>query len=331
MFELFVLIIVMELEFETGVISIRCRKIKTIGRKLGWCCGVLLANSNGCEHTIPSVKIRDQVDVLFESSMTQGLDDTTVFAREMSLLLGKTTGSRIVEFRCERREKPLNQRGAVVLHAVEYLGVTLTEGSDSESDDDDDSDNHNHSDKTNRHAIFAAWLNETFGSSVLTAGNGVLDVAAGKGLLSIELCKIIKSKPSSGKLNCTLVEPEPRKCHIHLPKQTRLIPDTFDEKFMEKHEQFLHGISIVIGLHPDQATDSIVDCALRFNKPFAIMPCCVYPTLFPDRRLSMNTTTSPKHTLNTKSHKFLILIFPRVFKYLYVVCVIAHLLTICCV
>lgn len=41
----------------------------------------------------------------------------------------------------------------------------------------------------------------------------------------------------------------------------------------------------VVGLHPDQATDSILDFALECGKPFAIVPCCVFPRLFPHRRL----------------------------------------------
>ncbi len=32
-----------------------------------------------------------------------------------------------------------------------------------------------------------------------------------------------------------------------------------------------------------QATEAIVDSALLAGKPFAIVPCCVYPDLFPTR------------------------------------------------
>ena len=37
-------------------------------------------------------------------------------------------------------------------------------------------------------------------------------------------------------------------------------------------------------MHPDQATEPIVDAALALGKPFAIVPCCVFPELFPQRR-----------------------------------------------
>eukprot|EP00936_MAST-01D_sp_MAST-1D-sp1_P000376 g376.t1 len=47
----------------------------------------------------------------------------------------------------------------------------------------------------------------------------------------------------------------------------------------------LRNCSLLIGMHPDQATEAIIDAALQLGKPFAVVPCCVYPTLFPLRRL----------------------------------------------
>lgn len=41
--------------------------------------------------------------------------------------------------------------------------------------------------------------------------------------------------------------------------------------------------SCLVGMHPDQATEFIVDLALALNKPFAVVPCCVYSNLFPKR------------------------------------------------
>ena len=38
-------------------------------------------------------------------------------------------------------------------------------------------------------------------------------------------------------------------------------------------------------MHPDQATESIMAFAKAHGKPFAIVPCCVFPALFPDRRV----------------------------------------------
>lgn len=43
--------------------------------------------------------------------------------------------------------------------------------------------------------------------------------------------------------------------------------------------------SLVVGLHPDQATEPILDFAVREKIPFAVAPCCVFPRMFPDRRV----------------------------------------------
>ena len=40
----------------------------------------------------------------------------------------------------------------------------------------------------------------------------------------------------------------------------------------------------MLGMHPDQATELIVDYALKHNKPFAVIPCCVFHRCFPDRK-----------------------------------------------
>jgi hypothetical protein len=42
--------------------------------------------------------------------------------------------------------------------------------------------------------------------------------------------------------------------------------------------------SAIVALHPDEATDAIVDTAVRLRVPFVIVPCCVFNRLFPSRR-----------------------------------------------
>jgi hypothetical protein len=43
--------------------------------------------------------------------------------------------------------------------------------------------------------------------------------------------------------------------------------------------------SVLVGLHPDQATDPIIDVGLALQIPWAIVPCCVFPNFFQQRRL----------------------------------------------
>jgi len=45
----------------------------------------------------------------------------------------------------------------------------------------------------------------------------------------------------------------------------------------------MRDASMFVGMHPDQATHPIVDAALRGNKPFAVVPCCVFGDEFQDR------------------------------------------------
>merc|ERR1711963_1271036 len=56
-------------------------------------------------------------------------------------------------------------------------------------------------DKAQRHAVFAAWLVDIFGADLLLSGKGIIDVAAGKGLLSHELSILCHG------LACALVDP----------------------------------------------------------------------------------------------------------------------------
>ena len=48
--------------------------------------------------------------------------------------------------------------------------------------------------------------------------------------------------------------------------------------------QLFSTCSVVIGMHSDEATESIIDTALAFHLPFAVVPCCVFTNLFPNRR-----------------------------------------------
>jgi hypothetical protein len=53
----------------------------------------------------------------------------------------------------------------------------------------------------------------------------------------------------------------------------------------------LRGASLLVGMHPDQATEFIVSCALALHKPWAVVPCCVFGREFPTRRLDVREKT----------------------------------------
>lgn len=50
--------------------------------------------------------------------------------------------------------------------------------------------------------------------------------------------------------------------------------------------------SCLVGMHPDEATDWIVDTALREGKPFAVVPCCVFSDLFARRTAEGKAVTT---------------------------------------
>ena len=129
--------------------------------------------------------------------------------------------------------------------------------------------------KSFRAKIFCQWLLE----HVLDADQEekVLDVAGGKGQLSIEL--------SAFGIACTVMDPLIRKSNMRVDKEQ--IPDFLHSSFSQNEEStsLLEHYTCLVGLHPDECTEDILDMALRANKKVAIIPCCVFPSLFPLRKL----------------------------------------------
>ena len=107
--------------------------------------------------------------------------------------------------------------------------------------------------------------------------NRVLDIAGGQGYLSLNLmergyvCKLVDSRKSGYS----------RK----IRKRHRPCTDREVRKF--SHDLY-YTVDIVVGMHPDQATEEILRWATLNRKPFAVCPCCVMPTSFILRDPSMS-------------------------------------------
>lgn len=175
-----------------------------------------------------------------------------------------STGRRI-----ERHEDSMKSR----------ITVEKTDDDDEEEEEEEEDERVWH-DKRIRHQLFATWLVETFGKERLASGTGVLDVAGGKG----ELGEALRDEYN---IPSILLDPLPR-CDRDSPPFP-IIEHPLEEdgsRLMEESTRIAHLIencSIITGMHPDQATEAIVDMALRLGKAFAILPCCVMPKLFPNR------------------------------------------------
>ena len=64
--------------------------------------------------------------------------------------------------------------------------------------------------------------------------------------------------------------------------------DMFTEQFFDQHSVASSEVRLVMGLHPDEATEPLLDTALASSINFAVIPCCVFSQLFPHRRLRNN-------------------------------------------
>lgn len=62
----------------------------------------------------------------------------------------------------------------------------------------------------------------------------------------------------------------------------------FNDDFVKSKDgnMLLQNCVAVVGMHPDEATDDIIKYAMRYNKPWVICPCCVFPKTFTQRKLA---------------------------------------------
>jgi hypothetical protein len=71
----------------------------------------------------------------------------------------------------------------------------------------------------------------------------------------------------------------------HLQRLQAPLPEFVADLFINNEEtvasEMVSSSTLLIGLHPDECTEDIVNVALRCNKSVAIVPCCVFPSLFP--------------------------------------------------
>ena len=90
--------------------------------------------------------------------------------------------------------------------------------------------------------------------------------------------------------------------------------DQGDEGEQSHTLSLLSGSSVLVGMHPDEPTEAIVDTAIALGKPFAVVPCCVFPRLFPHRQLrtgqGVNTYSGFLQYISEKHHAIQIACLP---------------------
>lgn len=232
-----------------------------------------------------------------------------------------------------------NMKGALLLECFEIVDVPKDSNLDDvnksiDSNDTSQSDIPNNflppptrADRKERHRIFAEWLVKTYGADFLSTGSGVLDVAGGNGVLGDELWKFgVKS---------TLLDPNPR-CNIRTANfeviskplvgngseltetenrdgiKADSTTDASKEEERQRIRRIIQTCSIIVGMHPDEATEAVIDMSLRLGKPFAILPCCVFRNLNEDRqkrrkqKQEENGGMDPSRSYSTFCHYLLI-------------------------
>ncbi|KAF1329131.1 hypothetical protein FI667_g6262, partial [Globisporangium splendens] len=163
--------------------------------------------------------------------------------------------------------------------------------------DGDDADPHSKLLKAQRGRMLCDWLVEMVGEARLAQGTGVIDVAGGKGDIPIQLWNrrgipttLIDPRPMKlSKANRKIVVAKAKSEHGQGHGMCPQLLSYLDDATIAAHPELFANCSMLLGMHPDEATEVIVDTALARRKPFAIVPCCVMSRQFPDRKCADGT------------------------------------------
>jgi len=152
----------------------------------------------------------------------------------------------------------------------------------------DTSDPHSGASHPERAGVFVDWLLRHAPADLWKPGAVVLDIAGGKGDVSRRLAAATGAR-------CVVVDPEKRrsvtarKAEEMSAAGVSFLHAWLDDAFQASHADLLRSAVLLIGMHPDQATEPIVQVAAALGKPFAVVPCCVFSDHHPDRRLPDGT------------------------------------------
>mmetsp|Transcript_9069 Transcript_9069/g.11792 ORF Transcript_9069/g.11792 Transcript_9069/m.11792 type:complete len:327 (-) Transcript_9069:1508-2488(-) len=200
--------------------------------------------------------------------------------RTKSLCKSWINGGKCVNVPCMYRHYILNlEEEERVNRLMKKKKQVKEKESKFQSDYNQDGQHGERQNKRLRAKLFSEWILHHFDISKLTEGSGVVDIAGGKGLVAIEL--LLQAK--SNHVNVAVIDPSARKTKISkhhlklLGKCNSTLPvfiaKSFDENFHRDIElkTIIQNCSFMFGMHPDQATGSIVQTAIALRKPFAVV------------------------------------------------------------
>lgn len=136
----------------------------------------------------------------------------------------------------------------------------------------------------------------------------ILDVAGGRGDVGFELAvkrhlsRVVIVDPRGQKIRRwqkKLLKSSLCGADIELPEH---VARTFDRQFIDDNQALLSSVRLLLGLHPDEATEPLVDAALRLAKPFAVVPCCVFATQNKHRSITRKKHCSDGYGGDNEGH-----------------------------
>ena len=155
---------------------------------------------------------------------------------------------------------------------------------------------------------------------VLNGGTGVVDAAGGSGHVSMALgmagiqSTVVDPRESVGKLpgrdrkvwnrarkgsEAVVPYDTVRAWFAHCPEGVDASfrhPDETTVPVCGTKDRLVQNCSAIVALHPDEATEAIVDVAVQQRIPFVVVPCCVFARLFPHRRMPNHNKNVPVST-----------------------------------
>jgi hypothetical protein len=164
----------------------------------------------------------------------------------------------------------------------------------------------------NRSRHLCQWILSTW-SNKLQKDDLILDIAGGNGELAARLLfchhfRVVLVDPRPTNIVSTFQthvlprlpkrhqerfrhrwETNPQSIHDLVKERFQSLQIMFEEQAVGPHHPILyHAVrtcQLMVGLHADGATESIVNVATLYSKPFVVIPCCVFPNFNPHRVL----------------------------------------------
>ena len=158
----------------------------------------------------------------------------------------------------------------------------------------------------------------------------VIDIAGGKGELAARLImcqrlRVVMIDPRESDVPLCFEKtvlpklPAVWRCRFQRRQQDdpQMLIQTFQERFQQYRmyfsddtvvthpelEALIQNATLLVGMHADGATEAIVDTALRYKKPFCVVPCCVFPKLFHTRTVTVMDEEGNKRQKPVRSYE----------------------------